>query len=99
MDLSKFVNLIEFDESVDDIISQKFKKNPVINLDVIDAYLSLRPKTINEFNHMYKDFIMGPEEMTLATKKFTQAKEKRIQAFIEGDQVKINKLNAKISRI
>lgn len=40
----------------------------------------MSPKLINQFNHMYTDFLMGPKEMSVLTKKYTLTKEKRDEA-------------------
>ena len=44
MDITKFVNFVDFELDATELISEKLNKNPKVDLSVVNAYLSLKPK-------------------------------------------------------
>lgn len=49
-------NLINYDYDITQIISKHFKKKKKLNKSIVFLYLSLKPKTVNDFNHNINGF-------------------------------------------
>ena len=56
--------MVDFELDATNLISEKLDHGPKIHIDVVNAYLSLRPKQINNFNHMWKDLVIPAGEMS-----------------------------------